>query len=595
KGRGSCQRRISTNSPESDGLRVRQPRATFVTLGSTGQPPARTDTASGTCARLWNFIHHSDNVEFDWVHSRVRLLSDLFLLLAIRVPRLWIPRLPLKFVAGGAESMVQLMTSSDSGIVDRGAAGCKEKPPVKLEISEDFTEEEHGPLSKRSKTSSSLDQQSGAGANAFPLPASEYNPLDEPSPLGLRLRKSPSLLDLIQMRLSQANSADSEVAQPDDDTSAGTKKSSAPLSMNADKMKASNFPASLLRIGKWEYKSRYEGDLVAKCYFAKHKLVWEVLEGGLKSKIEIQWSDIMALKANCPENGLSTLNVVCPQGLLSKHFEKLIQCDMRLNFLSHQPDIILDSPFFEARPGFNDPEDSKSHSFGKENDKASMSPSFFISPVAESSSLKIEQQQSLSTPSVNKAPEAPSPSSVIDSCAIEGNGSSESAGSRRLQNWDQIKVPGLHPSISMSDLVNHLGQCLNEQIASDPSSTGASECQEILQDIAQYLLSDTQSAAASDEKSLMARVNSLCCLLQKDSAVQDLPENGVDFSIDIEARTDVGGSEVDVNNRSGCNKQPMGMSRKDSLGDLLLHLPRIASLPKFLFDISEDDSENHSR
>ena len=59
-----------------------------------------------------------------------------------------------------------------------------------------------------------------------------------------------------------------------------------------------------------QYKSRYEGDLVAKCYFAKHKLVWEVLEGGLKSKIEIQWSDIMALKANCPDNGPGTLNVV---------------------------------------------------------------------------------------------------------------------------------------------------------------------------------------------------------------------------------------------------------------------------------------------
>jgi hypothetical protein len=49
---------------------------------------------------------------------------------------------------------------------------------------------------------------------------------------------------------------------------------------------------------------------VAKCYFAKHKLVWEVLEGGLKSKIEIQWSDIMALKAHCPENGPSSFNVV---------------------------------------------------------------------------------------------------------------------------------------------------------------------------------------------------------------------------------------------------------------------------------------------
>ena len=51
---------------------------------------------------------------------------------------------------------------------------------------------------------------------------------------------------------------------------------------------------------------------MGKCYFAKHKLVWEVLDGGLKSKIEIQWSDIMALKANCPESGPSTLTVgVC--------------------------------------------------------------------------------------------------------------------------------------------------------------------------------------------------------------------------------------------------------------------------------------------
>lgn len=56
--------------------------------------------------------------------------------------------------------------------------------------------------------------------------------------------------------------------------------------------------------------SRYEGDLVAKCYYAKHKLVWEVLEGGLKSKIEIQWSDITALKASCPDNGTGTLDVV---------------------------------------------------------------------------------------------------------------------------------------------------------------------------------------------------------------------------------------------------------------------------------------------
>lgn len=59
-----------------------------------------------------------------------------------------------------------------------------------------------------------------------------------------------------------------------------------------------------------QYKSRYEGDLVAKCYFAKHKLVWEVLDGGLKNKIEIQWSDIVAIKANYADDAPGTLDVV---------------------------------------------------------------------------------------------------------------------------------------------------------------------------------------------------------------------------------------------------------------------------------------------
>lgn len=49
---------------------------------------------------------------------------------------------------------------------------------------------------------------------------------------------------------------------------------------------------------------------MAKCYFAKHKLVWEVLDGGLKNKIEIQWSDIMAIKANYLDNEPGTLDVV---------------------------------------------------------------------------------------------------------------------------------------------------------------------------------------------------------------------------------------------------------------------------------------------
>jgi hypothetical protein len=56
--------------------------------------------------------------------------------------------------------------------------------------------------------------------------------------------------------------------------------------------------------------SRYEGDLVAKFYFAKHKLVWEVLDGGLKSKIEVQWSDIAAIKVSFTEDGPDTLDIV---------------------------------------------------------------------------------------------------------------------------------------------------------------------------------------------------------------------------------------------------------------------------------------------
>lgn len=42
--------------------------------------------------------------------------------------------------------------------------------------------------------------------------------------------------------------------------------------------------------------SKYEGDLIAKCYFAKKKIVWEILEGPLKRKIEIQWSDIIGIR-----------------------------------------------------------------------------------------------------------------------------------------------------------------------------------------------------------------------------------------------------------------------------------------------------------
>ncbi|KAA3470629.1 Pre-rRNA-processing protein IPI3 [Gossypium australe] len=546
--------------------------------------------------------------------------------------------------------MVQLMRS---GTPTAEPEACRDKAPVKLEIVEDYLEEEHGPVNKRSKLSPNLQQWSSDG-NAFPIPPAQYNPLDEPSPLGLKLRKSPSLLDLIQMRLSQSQSG-SPAAQAES-LNSGVKKESKAVAAT-DKLKASNFPASILRIGHWEYKSRYEGDLVAKCYFAKHKLVWEVLEGGLKSKIEIQWSDIMGLKANCPDNGPGTLNVVlarqplffretnpqprkhtlwqttsdftdgqasihrqhflqCPQGLLNKHFEKLVQCDMRLNCLSRQPEIILDSPYFESRSSvFEDPSEPKGHDYGQgETGKGSTSSGFqnIASPVAaHSSSLEIEKGDSAAITSENMSREAPSPSS--DSCAIEGSGVCEAVDSKGPRNWDQIKVPGLHPSMSMSDLMNHIGHRLSEHMTSEnPSSENRPDCQEMLEDIAQYLLSDTQFTTASDEKSLMSRVNSLCCLLQKDNTTgtssqangenYDGSDDGKDvqlnrshgFEFNITGKDDVKAFEGETKEVSSSRQAP-GMSRKDSFSELLLHLPRIASLPKFLFNISEEDGERQAR
>ncbi|XP_059637654.1 uncharacterized protein LOC132279644 isoform X2 [Cornus florida] len=577
--------------------------------------------------------------------------------------------------------MVQLMRSGNFR-PGTESASFPEKFPVKLEI-EDTLEEEHGPLNKRSKISSPINQWSTGSTQ---VPPSQYNPLNEPSPLGLRLRKSPSLLDLIQMKLSQGD-ASLGAAPSGNLTLQGQKDVKVATSPVAtDKLKASNFPASILRIGRWEYVSRYEGDLVAKCYFAKHKLVWEILDGGLKSKIEIQWSDIVALKANCPDNGPGTLIAVlarqplffretnpqprkhtlwqatsdftdgeasihrqhflqCPPGLLNKHYEKLIQCDMRLNFLSRQPEISLDSPYFEAQGAVIEDLDESQGNGSNQQETARVTPisgfQNLASPFAAQSSPSKIEHNSIGTAPEHFPLESPSHSSV------EGNGSSEGDGLKGPRNWEQLKVPGLRPSMSMSDLVNHIGNCISEQMTSgNPSSDKSLGCQDMLENIAQILLGDTQITASSDEKTLMSRVNSLCCLLQDPATV---PNSQVDEQSQLEGFDEkslmsrvnslccllqgsapVPNLQVDGKNQSeglddgkdarlghasdslydkagGVSGAPGGnskdvvdcklapaMSRKDSFGELLLSLPRIASLPTFLFDIAEDSCENQS-
>lgn len=191
----------------------------------------------------------------------------------------------------------------------------------------------------------------------------------------------------------------------------------------------------------------------------------------------------------------------------------------------------------------------------------------------------------------------------MDCCAIKGSTSSETD-FKASRNWDQIKLPGLRPSMSVSDFIGHVEHCLSKQITSgNPSFCGARPgYQEVLEGIAEHLLNDNQVITTSDEKSLMLRVNSLCCLLQKDlAAVQNSHDKdsaaeeaddgkNTQLSNDIESmqnkiKMDVKHAEEDFRDVSS-GKQALGMSRKDSFGELLRHLPRIASLSNFLFDIS---------
>ncbi|KAL4584629.1 hypothetical protein LXL04_009234 [Taraxacum kok-saghyz] len=457
--------------------------------------------------------------------------------------------------------------------------------PVKREITEESAQhdDQHHPPNKRSKHH-----------DAFSVSQMQINPLDEPSPLGLRLRKSPSLLDLIQMRLSEGNSFSNSTKEQKTIATASAS-ASASASAATDKLKASNFPASLLKIGTWEYTSKHEGDLVAKCYFAKHKLVWEVLDGGLKNKIEIQWSDIMSLNATYPDNAPGTLNIVlsrqplffretnpqprkhtlwqatsdftggqagihrthclqCPQGLLGKHYEKLIQCDPRLNFLSQQPEIPLSSPYFESkRSVFDDPNES----IGGYNNLSSEGPTTVDFLATKSTS---GAQSSCSRPI-----ETPSPTSEM--------------------KRGRKKVGGVESSMSMGELVDHIENQMTKHRSKGDllSNEEEEESLVILEDISRCLFNDGQNGTlTSDEKSIMSRVNSLCCLLQKDpEPVEDLNKKEKIFD------------EGDGDDDGEIKGVEGGMRRNDSVGELLLNLPRIASLPRFLFNL--DDFGNQSR
>ncbi|KAJ3698398.1 hypothetical protein LUZ61_002103 [Rhynchospora tenuis] len=469
---------------------------------------------------------------------------------------------------------------------------------------EDYADSDFGSNSKKPKIDYPYLQQCGTDKSSSIVEpqALQQNLVSEPSPLGLRLKKSPSFLDFVQAKLSQLTSRRIEKKKS---AKHGCRGKAGLGSSSSDKLKASNFPASLLRIGNWERVSRYEGDLVGKVYFAKQKLVWEVLDGGLKSKIEIPWSDIAAIKASFPEDGPETLEIVlsrqplfsretnptprkhtlwqptsdftggqatthrrhyleCPQGLMIRHFEKLVRCDPRLYSLSQQPSISLDNPFFEHKPSvFEEGDVFYSTTFQNLKDGYQFSePATVVPCPLNSSAIGIHTELRDFEEGVQNV--NPGSSSGAECHPTDYSSSCDSQFSYNIQALsNHFKVPGLRPSMSRSEIVNHIGHHICRQLNSSSQnqlikSNGDVLIKSQFEELAQYLLADSQNPiAATDEKYLMSRVNSLCSLIQKDER-----ETREAVKIESDSKAD--------------------LKPNDSFGDLLLSLPRIASFPQFL-------------
>lgn len=197
----------------------------------------------------------------------------------------------------------------------------------------------------------------------------------------------------------------------------------------------------------------------------------------------------------------------------------------------------------------------------------------------------------------------------MDTPAIEETSSFRAGTSKMLSNFDHIKVPGLPSSMSMSDFVSHIGDCISGKISGTPLFSGKEQpSRDILEEITQYLFNDSQLTLPSDEQSVMTRVNSLCCLLQKDPSTAlnlqaksndclDVNHEGkaaetksasasVYGSTVVDGFSAPKGESTDVPSDVSNDEQELGMPRKDSFGELLLNIPRIASLPQFLFNWS---------
>ncbi|KDP23381.1 hypothetical protein JCGZ_23214 [Jatropha curcas] len=350
-------------------------------------------------------------------------------------------------------------------------------------------------------------------------------------PLGLKLSVTPSLLDLAEKKLNHCKYAVKGYHQPKVDDLG-----------SSEKLKAGKFKAKLLKIGNWKIESYYEDHLVAKCYYARRMLLWEILERGLKNKIEIHWNDIIAMRAIIQENQPGILELELnrvpklhvekdpqarkhsdwkkaddftggqvstyrrhylqfPPGSFDKHYEKLLKCDQRLYELCHKPFPSLQSPYFD--PVISRFSDFSFDYHGDHRPDINLRLPFNFSVIP--SPLVATQTSFQATPS---------PISVIDFSHSDEQNSNKIV-------FDDPRMTLSSPTIQFSHQV--INPAISYQNYANPSNYGQNK--NMLTSIGYQLFSDRQVEGFYEEQYHMARVESLNELVNLPQQLQE-EENG---------------------------------------------------------------------
>ena len=128
-------------------------------------------------------------------------------------------------------------------------------------------------------------------------------------PLNLLFTPTPELIALIEIELQQDYSSPHQqnfhytTEDPKTLTPSETPK-------NHEKLKAVDSQIYKITIGQWTHTRVYPDDIKAKFYFAKKRIIWEILDDvetgtqveRLKRKIESQWSDVLSFRATYNSN-----------------------------------------------------------------------------------------------------------------------------------------------------------------------------------------------------------------------------------------------------------------------------------------------------